>query len=198
VIQPRSPAFQNFIAAARPAFDHFVLNPNGRSAAARVFQALEATYPATTEAGSRLPACAALPEALSIEVTHPSLRFLLDSFAAVEPRLRWRRRESYDHTASNNFPTGHANAMIAGPGGLEDRSDVWVGVSLLARDVRYPDHSHPPEEVYLVVSEGEFRQGDGPWFTPGVGGTLYNSPGIRHAMRSSNTPLLAFWLLPIS
>ncbi len=53
------------------------------------------------------------------------------------------------------------------------------------------------EEVYLVASDGEFRQGSGAWFTPGVGGTLYHSPGIVHAMRSSNTPLLAFWLLPV-
>jgi hypothetical protein len=140
----RSLLLHNFIAAAQPAFDHFVRSPDGRRA------------------------------------------------AAVEPQLRWRRRESYDHTASENFPSGHANAMIVGPGGLEERNDVWVGVSLLAPSVRYPDHSHPPEEVYLVASDGEFRQGRGSWFTPGVGGTLYNSPGIQHAMRSSNTPSLVF------
>jgi quercetin dioxygenase-like cupin family protein len=190
---------QNFIAAAQPAFDQFVRDPNGRRTAAKVFQALEDVEIATPAAPAvRLPVCSSLPAALSIEVSHPCLRALLSGFAAVEHALRWRRRESFDHTASENFPTGHANAMIAGPGGLEERSDVWVGVSLLAPTVRYPDHNHPPEEVYLVVSDGEFRQGSGEWFTPGVGGSLYNSPGITHAMRASNTPLLAFWLLPIA
>ena len=140
-------------------------------------------------AGIRLPVCSLLPAALSVEVSHSSLRLLLDAFGAVEPQLRWRRRE--------NCSGEHANAMLIGPGGLEERSDVWVGVSLMAPSVRYPDRSHPPEEVYLVASDGEFRQGNGAWFTPGVGGTLYNSPGIVHAMRSSNTPLLAFWLLPV-
>jgi quercetin dioxygenase-like cupin family protein len=193
----RSLLLHNFIAATQPAFDHFVRNPDGRRAAAKVFHALEVASPTAVAAGIRLPVSSLLSAALSIEVSHPCLRLLLDAFGAVEPQLRWRRRESYDHTASENFPSGHANAMIVGPGGLEERNDVWVGVSLLAPSVRYPDHSHPPEEVYLVASDGEFRQGRGTWFTPGVGGTLYNSPGIQHAMRSSNTPLLAFWLLPI-
>jgi quercetin dioxygenase-like cupin family protein len=86
--------------------------------------------------------------------------------------------------------------MIVGPGGLEDRKDVWVGLSLLAPDVRYPDHQHAPEEIYLVLTDGQFRQGEGEWFTPGVGGTLYNKPNILHAMASSaNTPLLAVWCL---
>ena len=85
--------------------------------------------------------------------------------------------------------------MIVGPGGLEERSDVWLGVSVLAPDVRYPDHDHAPEEVYLVLSDAEFRQGGGDWFAPGIGGSFYNEPGIRHAMRSRHAPLFAFWAL---
>ena len=46
-----------------------------------------------------------------------------------------------------------------------------------------------------MLSEGEFRQGDGEWFEPGVGGTFYNPPGIVHAMRSGNKPLFALWFL---
>jgi hypothetical protein len=85
--------------------------------------------------------------------------------------------------------------MILGPGGYEERLYVWLGVSLMAPKARYADHDHAPEEVYLVLSEGEFRQGNGPWFSPGVGGSLCNEPGIKHAMRSLDTPLFAFWAL---
>ena len=46
-----------------------------------------------------------------------------------------------------------------------------------------------------MLSEGEFRQGDGDWFAPGIGGSFYNVPGIRHAMRSGDTPLFALWAL---
>lgn len=145
--------------------------------------------------GSRLPVCSHLEPALSIETEHEPLRRLIDRFRAVEPFLAWRRRTGCDGSASANFLEGHANAMIVGPGGLEERRDVWLGVTLMAPHVRYPDHEHAPEEVYLVLSKGEFRQGEGEWFSPGLGGSFYNEPGIRHAMRSVDTPLLAFWAL---
>ena len=77
-------------------------------------------------------------------------------------------------SASANFAQGHANAMLVGPRGLEQRSDVWVGISLLAPMVRYPNHKHPPNECYLLLSPGQFRQGDAPWFEPGAGGMLFN------------------------
>ena len=113
---------------------------------------------------------------------------------ALEPELTWRRRAG-DGTASANFAEGHANAMIFGPSGIEERRDLWIGATLMAPRVRYPDHRHAPEETYLVMSEGEFRQADGDWFSPGVGGSFYNPPGILHAMRSLDTPFLAFWAL---
>jgi hypothetical protein len=132
---------------------------------------------------------------VTVETAHRCLRQLRERFGAIESSLYWRRRTANDGSASANFPDGHANAMILGPGGYEERRDVWLGVSLMAPNVRYPDHDHAPEEVYLVLSEGEFRQGNGPWFSPGVGGFLYNEPGIKHAMRSLDTPLFAFWAL---
>lgn len=82
--------------------------------------------------------------------------------------------------------------MIIGPGGIEERKDLWIGASLMAPNVRYPDHDHAPEEAYLVLSEGEFRQGDGEWFSPAIGSSFYNVPRIKHAMRSADTPLFAF------
>jgi hypothetical protein len=124
---------------------------------------------------------------------------LIEQFKAIEPFLEWRRRPTYDaSTASSNFVLGHANAMVIGPSGLEDRRDVWLGVSLLAPEVRYPDHNHDPEEVYLVLSPGEFRQEEGHWFAPGIGGSVYNRPRIKHAMRSLAGPLFAFWVLQAS
>lgn len=58
------------------------------------------------------------------------------------------------------FRDGHVNATIAGPEGLEIRRDVWIGViiSLMAPHMRYPDHRHPPEEIYVVLSDGQWRQ----------------------------------------
>ncbi|PRH89515.1 transcriptional regulator [Labrys okinawensis] len=191
----RSTTLQNFVDAAREAFGQFAQDPDARRSIGEIFTALEEAKKARSGAGVRLPACGHLDQALRIDTGHATLARLLDSFKAVEPFLQWRRRPNNDGTASANFADGHANAMLLGPGGLEERGDVWLGVSLMAPKVRYPDHDHAPEEVYLVLSDGEFRQGEGDWFAPGVGGSFYNKPGIRHAMRSLETPLFAFWAL---
>ncbi|MBY5370900.1 dimethylsulfoniopropionate lyase [Rhizobium leguminosarum] len=191
----RNESLQIFLDATFAAFDQFAKAPEARRSVRQIFAALERPGIARTGPGSRLPVCAQLDVALSFDTSYPSLTRLIEGFKGVEPMLEWHRRTKYDHTASDNFVDGHANAMIIGPGGLEERSDLWIGVTLMAPHVRYPDHDHAPEEVYLVLSEGEFQQGEGDWFSPGIGGSFYNIPGIRHAMRSVDTPFFAFWVL---
>ncbi|UWU24580.1 dimethylsulfoniopropionate lyase (plasmid) [Rhizobium sp. CB3060] len=192
----RNEDLQHFIDAAFVAFDKCVKDPQGRRSIAEIFSALERPGMQREGNGSRLPVCAFLADALSVHTSDPALRRIMELFRRVEPLLEWRQRTKYDAaTASENFLDGHANAMIIGPGGLEVRNDLWFGVTLLAPRVRYPDHNHPPEETYLVLSDGEFRQEDGDWFSPGIGGSFYNIPGIKHAMRSVDTPVFAFWVL---
>ncbi|MBY5572140.1 transcriptional regulator [Rhizobium leguminosarum] len=191
----RNESLQIFLDAAFVAFDQFAKAPDARRSVRQIFAALERPGAARVGEGSRLPVCAQLDVALSIDTSYSSLTHLIEGFKGIEPMLEWRRRSKYDHTASGNFADGHANAMIIGPGGLEERSDLWFGVTLMAPQVRYPDHDHAPEEVYLVLSEGEFKQGEGDWFSPGIGGSFYNVPDIKHAMRSLGTPLFAFWAL---
>jgi hypothetical protein len=186
---------QDFVDAAKVAYEDLVTDSDGLRASRDIFKALESPRGQGTMERQRLPVCDNLSAVVNVKTSNKALDDLKISFKAIEPALHWRRRESYDSTASPNFVDGHANVMILGPGGLEERSDVQVGFSLLAPHVRYPGHRHPPEEVYLVLSEGEFRHGTSDWFSPGVGGTLYNSPGIEHAMRSGSTPLFAMWIL---
>lgn len=121
---------------------------------------------------------------------------LADALSSVAPHLAWAPKPGTEDVPGD-FHRRHVNALIAGPEGLERREDVRVGISLLAPETRYPDHHHPPEEVYIALSEGDWRQNDGPWRRPGPGGLVYNPPDILHAMRSGATPLFAVWLLPI-
>lgn len=120
---------------------------------------------------------------------------LADAFAAIEPQLNWERRWTAK-PGDVPFYDGHANATIIGPDGLEKRDDIWIGVSLLAPNIRYPDHHHPPQEIYVALSPGDWMQGDDSnWVTPGIGGYVYNRSDIMHAMRSGDRPLLAIWSL---
>ncbi len=143
---------------------------------------------------ARLPVCDWLAPALAAAAGGPRAG-LAASFGALVPRLAWRPRSSAD-PADAAYWNGHANAMILGPGGLEERSDLWIGATVMAPGVLYPDHDHPPEEVYLSLSPGEWWNAEMNWTDPGPDGAIYNPPGIRHRMRAGVEPFLALWYLP--
>lgn len=192
----RPEPLQDFLDAALPAFTQFARDPAAQASLARIANALRTAAELSGDSPARLPVCDHLAqEADPARFADPHLRAVVRSFLSVEPLLSWRRRAGPMPNASANFAKSHANATLIGPTGLERRSDVWLGVSLLAPHVRYPDHHHSPEETYLVLSRGEFRQGDRPWFEPGIGGTLFNTSDITHAMRSGEEPLFAIWIL---
>lgn len=196
-MEKRHPALQDFLDGVHAVLGAETTVEAAAPSVTRIFEALQHPRPARNGAGARLPVCVHLDAALATARTASApLAKVADAFARLEPHLAWRRRPG-GPTASENFEDGHANAMLAGPGGFEERNDVWIGASLMAPHVRYPDHTHKPEETYLVLSEGEFRQGDAPWFRPGIGGTLFNVPHIRHAMRSGDAPLFAIWCLRV-
>ena len=192
----RSSALSRFLDAARDTL--FALVETGTpagEAAQRISGALAAStgkiVPSEAEAP---PACRYLRASIDRARDVASVASLAEAFADLAPELAWRRRPGAE-AHGEAFRDGHANALIVGPGGLEQREDVLVGASLVAPGVRYIDHHHPPEEIYIVLSEGEwYREGRG-WYVPGIGGTVYHPPSVVHAMRAGPAPLLAVWLL---
>ena len=166
-------------------------------AARRVFDALAGSAGAIASGESPPPpAHRYLSGALERARTAPEVAPLAEAFAALEPDLRWGHRPGSEaHGAT--FHDGHANTVLVGPTGLEQRNDVLVGASLVAPGIRYIDHRHPPEEIYVVMSEGEWYREDRGWHVPGIGGIVHNPSDAVHAMRAGPEPLLALWLLPV-
>ncbi len=183
--------------AAEAAIDQ---SPSGsgaaKAAAARVFDRLRGavgTQAAPTPA--ILPVCGQLPAAFA--QAHPTRGAVAAAVQAIAPRLVWARRPSA-RPEDGPFWDGHANAMLAGPGGIEARDDVWVGLSLMAPGTLYPDHGHAPEETYLALTPGLWWNSDMDWTDPGAEGLIFNPPCITHAMRSlPDRPFLALWFLPV-
>ena len=197
MMSPRLPELQSFLTLAEAAIRHAPGAEGPADAAAgRMFLALRAAAAqASPPATPRLPVCKHLPEALEhARGQLGPISAVAEAFAAIEPRLNWQVRPGSE-TLGRPFLNGHANAAIAGTEGLEIRHDVRIGVSLMAPHTQYPDHRHPPEEIYVVLSGGQWRQAVTPWHEPGIGGLVYNPPNVVHAMRATERPLLALWFL---
>ncbi len=192
----RSPELQGFLDAFRDAI-RAKAEPGSPEAEAceRIFGALERPVATQVPPPERLPVCRYLDQAFAAaeQVDAPTTR-LSKALRALDPMLAWGVRNTAK-AIGEPFLSGHANASIVAPGQLESRTDVWVGVSLMAPNITYPYHDHPPEEVYVSLSPGDWQQNADPWVTPGIGGLIYNPPGIRHAMRAANAPFLAAWCL---
>ncbi len=134
-----------------------------------------------------------LPQAIDTAISSsPCIKALAHSLTPILPKLQWYRREG---EYSKRFVQGHANAFIIGKKGLYTLDDVIVGITLLVPRIQYPDHNHPPEEVYITLSDGSWRQKAGEWRSPSIGGLVYNPKNITHSMCAKNEPLLAVWCL---
>ena len=173
----------------------------------KIMRALQIEQPSASPQPGWLPVCDLLDEAVNNVTVNaaeendgqasPCGSNLVDhaqALLALSPQLAWWHRTA-DVVPGSAMATGHANAMVIGKRGLEESNDVSVGISLIAPDIQYPEHHHPPEEVYLVLSKGHWQKSGGTWFEPGIGGLVHNPPNIMHAMRSGSTPLLATWCL---
>lgn len=185
----------DFVRVAGDLFESDKLPPAARAFAPQVFARLQTPSDNGTRRPVRYPACEWLDPALeSVARVSPTFATVARLIKSLEPVIGWSRRTS-GKDGSPNYIDGHVNGMICGPGGAESRDDIQLGFSLMMPDVRYPDHGHAPEEAYVLMTAGEFRQRNGTWFDPGIGGGIHNAPGALHAMRSGHAPFFAIWCL---
>ena len=197
VMQSRNEKLQRFIAATEGAIQARVADSTeAMPMVERIVAALQKPGEANLKPSpSRLPICRHLEAAYHQARSGPGpIPKMAEAFAAIEPAFSWDRRQSTAQ-ATDEFYDGHANAYIVGKGGLESRSDVLIGVSLVAPGVLYPRHRHPPEELYIVLSPGEWMQNDNPMTPRQSGDLVHNPPNVWHGMRADKAPLLAVWCL---
>ena len=137
----RREALQDILEAAQVASKAYAHDSRAKASLAHIFGALETSREADSGIEARRPGCEHLTSAADpLRFAEPSLRRLILTFLRLEPALTWGRRGSAP-AASPDFPEGQANAMLVELSAFEPRQYVWLGVSLLALRVRYPDHT---------------------------------------------------------
>ncbi|WP_299052345.1 dimethylsulfonioproprionate lyase family protein [uncultured Nocardioides sp.] len=125
---------------------------------------------------------------------------LADVVRRLAPRAVWTQTARYlEHPPSPTFLDGYAHATLVGPpdGGTasDTRTAVSVGLLLLGRDVHYPPHHHPADEVYVPLGDADWLDDDATTYRARPGGIpLHHRPWQPHAMRTGSRPLLAVYL----
>lgn len=151
-----------------------------RSGASAFAQALDHATP-VDRASSTVPVAELLPDAL------PSP--LLTAALAAGPETPW--------IMSPRMSDNGTEGALAPMNEVRDLGDTIVGLLALRPGGVYPLHSHPPQELYLPISDGgEWRYGGHETFRALPEDALaYNHPNDVHSIVAGATPLLALYVL---
>jgi len=107
--------------------------------------------------------------------------------------VRWT--EFYEEDSwSKAFLPLFANGEGIGPDGRLKHSDVILGLFLLGPNVTYPEHAHPAEEFYIVLTgEPEFKIGNNSFEAQDAGAVVLHHTNISHAIRTASEPFFAIF-----
>ncbi|MGK9286597.1 dimethylsulfonioproprionate lyase family protein [Sinorhizobium meliloti] len=131
----------------------------------------------------------ALADAARLSEGHNRLSAGLKSLMG---RLEWYRGRGGPY-ASANFAHSHMHALLVGPGALEHRTDLRIGLTVLGPYTRFPDHDQLYSRVFLPLSSGEFRFGDDDWVRSAAGEVLFNGAGRQCAFRCTGNAMVLLW-----
>jgi hypothetical protein len=113
---------------------------------------------------------------------------------ALAPTLAWRQTYKPGEAAPG-FLRGYGWTELAGAKCLVRDASVSAGLLLLGPEVVYPSHQHAALEHYLPLSgHAEWYDEDLGWRRVPPLTRILHRPWIRHAMRTADEPLLAYFL----
>ena len=153
-----------------------------------------ADLPSLATSPHSLPVCDLLPGVLSLtnDRTRPVVSALIDA----APALHWQQTYSEADGFSREWLDSYGWVNLVSPDGLYVSEEIRVSIGYWGVGQHYDEHSHAPEEVYLILA-GQARfhsEGRAP-IDAGPGDTIHHRPHQKHAIDMVPGPLLAaaFW-----
>ena len=129
--------------------------------------------------------------------TAPETSTFVAAILSSAPDQCWRQPyEPEDFGA--DFAARSGWFAIADRDGPLVMTEGLVEIMLLDAKLKYPMHSHAPEELYLVLAGGVWWESEGSLGAPSwrkAGDVIHHHPHIRHALTAGEKPalLLALW-----
>ena len=146
--------------------------------------------PRDTIEPASLPVLALLPDIA--RCSDAETKGVVDAIIEAADHLAWR--QTYDE--EDGFDRGYLDRYgwfdLAGPEGPYEADGIRIMAGYWGQGLRYPDHSHSPEEHYLVLAGSAwFRLGQEDWYRLGPGGVFHTPAGGVHSADMRDEPLLA-------
>jgi mannose-6-phosphate isomerase-like protein (cupin superfamily) len=108
--------------------------------------------------------------------------------------VRWT--EFYEEDSwSKSFLDEFANGEGIGPDGRLFHRNIILGLFILGPETTYPEHAHPAEEFYIVLTGNpQFKVGVNSEFKPMRSGeVILHHSDISHSIKSSSAPFYAIF-----
>lgn len=143
---------------------------------------------------SALPIMAVLDD---LGPTTPDTSKLVEAVVSSSSAQGWRQPYNPEDFGAD-FAARSGWFAIADRDGPLVMTEGLVEIMLLDASLKYPMHSHAPEELYLVLAGEVWREAEGDpdateWCK--AGNLIHHHPHRRHALTAGETPalLLALW-----
>lgn len=124
--------------------------------------------------------------------TRPLVRAILDA----APDLAWRQSYREEDGFDRRFLDTYGWFDLAGPDGPYQADGIRIMFGYWGPGLHYPNHSHPPEEHYLVLGGSAwFRLADDPYRRLGPGEVFHTPAGAVHSadMRDEGLLAMSIW-----
>ena len=99
--------------------------------------------------------------------------------------------------ASPRTTDGGRDVALAPINDVRELGTLICGLLLVAPGAAYPEHAHPPQEIYLpIAGDGRWRYGGESSYRPlSADALVYNNPDDVHSVIAGDEPLLALYIL---
>ncbi len=158
-----------------------------------------ASHPVAADGANRVArALATSPRFLDFEASHIDA---VTSLSALPPHPLTTSlldlSDSLPWIPSPRVDDGGTNVGLVLLDHCVELDGLQAGLTVVGPHSDYPEHDHPPAEVYLVLGgEAEWRFGGSTQrVTVGAGGVVHNNPHDRHIMVTNDQPTVAIWFL---
>jgi hypothetical protein len=139
-----------------------------------------------------LPVLSWMPEA--VKAAAKEGKSIIQLLVSLRDCLAWGQTYAAEDFGAG-FLEKYGWTELIGRRGPVASNHLACGFLFLGPQIEYPRHSHGAEEIYVPLTEQtSWQRGDEDWVRHLPCRPIYHPPGIPHAIRTEDLPLLALYL----